>query len=48
MHKYNIMLAVWELGMNSTAGLRIISENFGAEDLHNSNAVKYMLKNVYL
>jgi hypothetical protein len=30
--------------MNSTDDLRIISENFGAEILHNLNAAKHMLK----
>jgi hypothetical protein len=43
MHKYNIMLAMSEQGMNSTEDLRIILENFGAEVLHNLNAVKHVL-----
>ena len=37
------MSAVSELGMNSTDELRIISENFGAEVLHNLNVVKHVL-----
>jgi hypothetical protein len=48
MHKYNIILAVSELGMNSTDDLRIISENFGMEVLHKLNAVKHVIKNVCL